>query len=456
MNGKQYQIQNGTLVDITPKIAALNGGKAYTGIDPVVIDNVNDTIALAEAYTPLGDTIYVATTGSDTNDGKTAATAVRTITKALEIARGVFAANSGATDLRTIYRLVDIRIAAGTYAGDLNTSGLRVQMTLLGNVTVNGDFFASSASACIITGNYAFSVNGQVLADGTTSLHFGCKTVNVAYSGTDNALVCGGGAFIYADTNCTSFTITATNAGRAIQSNSSSPIVLSPTVNIVANNIDSCVGVYEGGSVQFEGALNISGTGCVHLFDLNNKSYITLGSNFTASDIVTGMAISCYVGCTIKNYGIANFYSNTNEVAIVLTNNCSLMNYGSITVNGKSTAYANIYCGPNSTFMNYFGSSLTINSTVAHTSAVTIEGGTLWFDGSSSLSISGSYTGGIISCGINGIVVVAASVTVTNNATGARYHVNYGGQISTVGAGAYRLPGSADGWIDSVSYGYYS
>lgn len=48
MNGKTYQKQNGVLVDITPRVAALggSGGKTYSGVAPIVVNNTSDTVSI--------------------------------------------------------------------------------------------------------------------------------------------------------------------------------------------------------------------------------------------------------------------------------------------------------------------------------------------------------------------------------------------------------------------------
>lgn len=65
--GKQYQKQNGAWVEITPKVASItSGGKIYTGVAPIAVDNTNDEIGVVDATTSakgvvqIGDNLSVA------------------------------------------------------------------------------------------------------------------------------------------------------------------------------------------------------------------------------------------------------------------------------------------------------------------------------------------------------------------------------------------------------------
>lgn len=70
MNGKTYQKQNGVLVDITPRVAALggSGGKTYSGVAPIVVNNTSDTVSIVPGSKSVKGAVQAGTNiDADTN-----------------------------------------------------------------------------------------------------------------------------------------------------------------------------------------------------------------------------------------------------------------------------------------------------------------------------------------------------------------------------------------------------
>lgn len=158
--GKQYQIRNGVVTEITPQVAAMVP-VATTTTDGLM--SAADKSKLDSMAVGLSN-VYLSPSGNDANDGKTAATAVATFAQAMKLAREQ---SYLATDVLQKQTVV---VAAGSYTEDVTVDGLeqkaKYKFYLDGAVSITGDVTIANSGAAefdngslTVTGDFSVNYN---------------------------------------------------------------------------------------------------------------------------------------------------------------------------------------------------------------------------------------------------------------------------------------------------------
>lgn len=398
MNGKVYQKQGGTLVEITPRIAALGGsGKTYSGVAPIVVDNTADNISVTDATAsskgvvqvgnnldvasgvvsvkPYADyeadhadvdvsslqdgaivvtnesigyptavlaeveqtltsdankvptsaavkaelakkadvlaELYVSPTGSDDNDGLTAATALATPQEAMNRINSSCASGPVyAADYPNTRGKVTVHIAAGAYTGDMMVVSGNARIVLGGNVTISGDVFSNTGSTISVVpedGVTATLTCASVLAQLMATLTF--TDVNI----TTGRVASGWGSYLSLEGSANTLSITTTGDTSALNSTQNSSLRLRiGTVIIDSTAMNSTthypINAQYNSTIYYRPTtVTISFTRAAGVFRTGFNSAIALessGSTTITGTVTVGTAVSTGSSLLVRTSGI--------------------------------------------------------------------------------------------------------------------------------------------------------
>jgi hypothetical protein len=412
----------------------------YWGALPVCMPPLTDSSAKAattswvrKVISPA--TIYVdASTGSDSNDGLTSGTPVKTIARGLQLG-----------DTRA-GQAIGLSLAGGTYTEDVSIVRQTAVFTLRGNVTLSGALNISNSGALTVSGggsNYSCTV----------SRSGGNQTISVS---SDSLLA----------VSCP-FTVVASGTATGVSITDGSLFLQSGSAFTFAITCDTVSGfalsVLDGSSVIASAQLAIGGASVAGGINVWNGSRLFLLGGVSESDILTyGAGISLQNQSEAFIGGDSVVRSGASAAASI-----SVLYGSSFTVDPAVSSVAIYFSGPNSggPVLAEGGSNVSVLAQAVTSSVSSAAIAAFWaeacssiqFGSSTAISISGTYSTfyGVMFCRNNSCISIPTGVTFSGSPTGRRYFVSTGGQIFVSGAGENRIPGSAAGSASATSYGYY-
>ena len=437
-------------------------GSGYVGAQNPTTDNGTywlQAVSFAAAIFVDG------TNGSDSNDGLTSATAVKTINKALEL--------SQAKVFFTPNNIASIKIAAGSYseAVSINTN---VQFILLGNVSISGDFTVDAGIWCKIIGDYTITLNGSVLITSNASFLLATSECNI----NGNLAVQKSFVFTTSDINITSSSgtqalrldigsvvwfysgtlhVTASNINSGISVWGSQ--LLCKTVQITVTNVSTAIDVRHEARAYFSYPFTIDGNSCTIGLYSDGNSETVFESDVSISNIVSDSAIQVVGGSEIEfNNSNVQIYGGGTGLPILITGNSIVYNNSSnISLIGKNTLYGAMALFNGATFVQTGSSAtLALNCSVTAGNCIFLSTGSTFTIGEGTLSLSGSYTDAVLNVQHTSCAQIAYNAVVNGSPTGPRFYVGNTSTISVSGAGVNRIPGSSAGSANAATYGCYA
>lgn len=374
-------------------------------------------------------TVYLDPAGSDSNDGLSAATAVATFAKAVEIAGGL--PSSAGRDMV-------VQVAAGTYTGELAVANTQCLLVLQGDVTINGRITTTNSRLLVYGPSHTLTVAtssayAAVEISRNSYASFGC-ILTVSQGSTGNGIVVsfcsradfdgnvnvGGSGTGYAMAAITTGSFSNFSGGFSSFGNTgyASGIIISDGSNAVFGN-----GIWIG-----EGAIS---------------GYAGLYVSNSSSCAITGGAVSLRSG------------SNTGSVIDIAT--CSSLiieaNVTSVTLLTYGSSGEIIAVTRGSTFVYNTTGGLYLGPSEANLTAAILSshGSSVSFLDSGNIGIDGTYSS-VVWCLANSTVFWSNQKTSSGSATGRRYNANICSSIYVDGGGQNIIPGSAEGTLYNYSY----
>ena len=282
---------DGTVTDLRPRKNV--GILPIPGVDGITIININGTLTVPDVYVRLKEnlTVYVATTGSDSNDGLTADTPMRTVQGAL---------NKVSTSYNLGEHMVTISVAEGTYTesvalpkyqastGSIKIVGAGIDKTIVGGA-------GSGAIALMVDALYTLQDMTLTAANGSGNN----PRCVLAMAGS---ITCSNAKFVLpaSVTGPSPVCIYAYGSGQInLGINDGIPLILS-----IASATAALFAV-NGGKININNPLTISGTmsgACAYAFNLGvifrNQSTMP-----AISGAVTGGRYQSSVNGVINTYG---------------------------------------------------------------------------------------------------------------------------------------------------------
>lgn len=365
--------------------------------------------------------VYLSPSGSDSNDGMTAATAVKTFAKAAQIAM----------DLPQ--DIVVLKAAAGTYTGDLSIRTQNLSIELAGNATFNGTMN--------IEAGYV-----EVLGSGT---------LTIACSATEYAVRLIGGATL--DFKC-AVSVNAAVSGDVFVCQYNCNLYFGAALSITANADGSAFYVSQA-YCEFFDTVSISGTKVARIVLGLNSSGIIFDKGVSVTDIVTAEGIH------IEGNSLCYLTTPSGSTSTIRDGSSA---YGSILVYSGSALF---FAGAGTCSIYHKGQSwgsciralegvVIVNSALSLTSSaceafISSSNGSDVRLETGSCSFSGTASEGTVNCNFGSMLTILSGVTLSGSPTGPRFSVSWNSTIFTQSGGPNRIPGSADGTIYSSLYGLY-
>lgn len=416
--GKQYQIRNGVVTEITPQVAAMVP-VATTTTDGLM--SAADKSKLDSMVVGLSN-VYLSPSGNDANDGKTAATAVATFAQAMKLARQQ---SYLATDVLQKQTIV---VAAGSYTEDVTVDGLeqhaKFKFYLDGAVSITGDVtIANSAAVEFANGN--FTVAGKLVVKSQSYCFVGETLTVVVDGGTEgNAITVTDGSFL----QCAS-DVSVSGTGRNAIECAFSRLSVGGDATFAGTWTNRMIVGSDLSSVIFTNVKS-SGVDTKAVATAANCSYIYLGN----VDIVnTGTPTTTQFGSN-SNSTLAmdnvTFSGSTNSAHDIFSSiePSVLVISGAITVTSNGTTTAT---RPRSIFCASEGGLIRLAATTAtHT-------------------INANVYGAVVYAVYDGLCSIYTSANFAGTVTGKKYALGAGGRILK---GASKLNGSAAGTLDTATY----
>lgn len=368
-----------------------------------------------------------ASTGDDSNDGLTKATAVKTISEGLNKLR-----KQAVSDLaQTLY------IAGGSYTEDVEITNSNINILLDGTVNLTGRITVTNSYTVIrqtssgslnITNSNASALYVQY----HSRLGISCNTV-INCSNTANAIV------------VRLFAVLTFNSGYSLA--------------ITGNSIsDALVIASQRAFLLIESTFTIQGSSIAKGVDAIHFSYIQITNGITCSSGITNNSIySARFSTVVINgdcilYGTAPIFSTWySYIGIGGYNTLNINRTGSSNSIHAST-YSTVEISPANS-----SSTLTLalgNSTSG--SGINAQNyGTVLVNSTGKIAFSGKC-GIVASSHTHSYIVIGSSNTISGSVTGKKYEAKTYGQINVGGAGANRIPGNTAGTVETSSYGLYS
>ena len=371
-------------------------------LTPPLADNSSKTATTEWVRDLAVAPVYVDPAGSDSNDGLSAASAVQTFAKALEIGKSMPQGS---------IRLV---VSAGSYAGDVSLdNGLVCIVSLQGDIQITGRISIRNASSLLFDD-----------------------------SGNNPPL---------------SVTVTASNAVNAVFLSRGSVISAQNTnFYLVANNVSNYVVLATEESFFNARLIHISGTsayGGIHAIAISG---VVVNTSLRIDNIITSGAalFADILSRIVLDFDSGDYIHSPNNVAnstTIKASGCSC-----ITIN---TAFK-IYNHATSGFVVYseecsavrINAGVNIDSTNCYCFFEVSYSAYLYLNGS--LTLSGTVTA-CLRCSNNATVNMSSSLTASGTVTGKKYIVTRGGQVCTNGGGQNVFPGT-NYTVDATQYAYYS
>lgn len=356
--------------------------------------------------------VYLDPAGDDANDGMSAASAVQTFAKAIEI---------GSALPQNGFKLI---VAGGSYTGGISLLKQQCLIDLLGDVTLNGDVDIEENSYIMLYGGYTLSIQGNI------NLNTMCNLLSKS-----------------------NISITSVSS-YAVRIAGGSCMVCQGDIEITSTGATDVVLVFGLSYFAIRYNLNISGS------SNTNAIVVTDGSAFftdnTSSFSVASGAVS--IGCVLNRMASAYLLGESN----VYAGNIGIQVDGASVMACRNNLAITLTTANSATGVGvYFNSAFSMDHSTSYTLTINSGGNTenavACLDHSvamlnSNLKISGLFHGHVISCINVSYTYIPSDVTVTNNATGARYYVGGNSGIGVSGAGTGRIPGNANGYVDATSF----
>jgi hypothetical protein len=175
-----------------------------------------------------------------------------------------------------------------------------------------------------------------------------------------------------------------------------------------------------------------------------NTSLTISGSYSDGQAIQVANNSACFLSGTNTINGPANVTS------ITISYN-SILRANSLTITANSNSSNVVYTSVDGCFIVVGTLDISTSGSVARFIACDYKSTTYL----NNITFNGTVTTCSVSAQWLSLVYIPSAATVSGTVTGKRYVVNYGSNISVVGAGANRIPGSSAGTADSASFGYY-
>lgn len=379
--------------------------------------------------------VYLASNGSDSNDGLSAATAVQTFAAAVDRAKSL------------PKPVAVIIVAAGSYTGGFSVVDFNCFCIAQGGVSITGDVELYNGTFSIGASNtYTFTINGNLKASS-----------NARFS-TDGNL-----------------TIVSSN-GKACYVEALSFLYVGKNLSITANDIEQAITASKSSLIYVVGATDVTGTGVDIALNISSGSTSILNS-LRIHDItsVSRVAITCNAISNLFLYG--NLTIETSSIAkepLLVDENSLVRINGNVSISNSGNS-SPVLVMKGSVFL-FFGSSFSITSTGNNFNIISsINGSTCIFSGSVSINatrathcfyaelnsfisffgftVSGTFSGMIMLSARNAIINLSGSSSYGGRASGTKYTAYLCGAIFLSGIDPATLPGTG-GSAKASSFGY--
>ena len=395
-------------------------------LTPPLGDKSNKTATTEWVKNLVSSSVYVdASAGDDSNDGLTAGTAVKSISKGLDIISKLPSASNAP---------IVLNIEAGTYTDDVDIENALLTIQLSGNVTING--FVGVHRAASVT----------IEAPSGDSL-----TINTSGEEECFAVYDESNAFI----NC-NLVLQATSTDDVIVVSYNSVCFINGDLNIAGNSVSvAAVYVQTNCYLRVNGAVDIQGSNILKGVRAFNSVFVNLNGGLTESSGITAQAFDIGNSSRVSVAGNCVAYGSVNCVSC---SSLSFDSYDTLSFNriGNSDLFnANFYSTIDINGGNN-GSQVTLNlgsQTAGRCFYVAV--GSFFNFSPKTAAFSGSC-GTVAFVLSRGILSIDGSASISGTVNGKRYDCLYYGYIYTGGAGANRIPGSTAGTVNSTTYGYYA
>jgi hypothetical protein len=390
--------------------------------------------------------VYIDPNGSDSSDGRSETTPVRTFARALEVASTV-ARNE-----------VSLFVAAGTYEDSPTFSNMRCILSLKGPVTLPSLFRVVDGSIVYVNPsigvtNASLTINNGLSVETVAS--FVCSVHLTVTTATGIGINCVGRSYIRLLGNCT---VTAPNSTTAIYVTESSYFSFAYNLTVSVDVSGSAIYINHGsvflgyssssvvinsrtapvvyGILGMYGAIIILQDATIDRSVKNYPisaaihSYIEINGslNITCGESTTAEGVSAMIGSII-------YFSSTAAVSIIGmqgADNFICVSSGFMSLvdfNGTQSVYLYLYTGRSAILANMSG-----NVSISNTN----------------MTISGSSTRAFVTSQINSLVDIANGVNIsTIGATGKRYISDKNSIIETGGGGPNKIPGTIEGTVSN-------
>lgn len=380
----------------------------------------DDGVVLDEFSAP----IYLDPAGSDSNDGLSVSSAVKTFAKAIEI---------GSSLSRQEFKIV---VSAGTYTENVEIRETYVVIELAGNVTLSGSFEAYDSILYILesSSNSLFTITG----------HFALYNVNCL---NDVALSVG----------------SESNNVRPVSVSTNSYCIFNKSVTVNASNGLFAVVVSSCSNAFFIGTFTVSGTEISSAITVWNFSSCILqnGINVTATNI-TNVPIRCEAESHLVINGSIYVPSFTAYTCVYCSTNSYTSIVGTLTVTKKSASGELIYADRGAFIqVSFSGTSVfTANGGNINTFFYANNGSVLILAVENSgtvVKLTGTVNWGTALSTYLSFLQVNPSISFSGSSvTGKRFDVHHCSVIDSTNSGGPNIfPGSTAGTAQSSTYGVY-
>lgn len=360
--------------------------------------------------------VYVNPAGSDSNDGLSVSSPVKTFAKALDIA-------SASPASKGIF--TTIVVAGGSYTENIVVGNRRhVTLNCSGNVSITGTVTIHNSSRVLIANNsYNFSIVGNLYISIGSSVYVD-KDLTVT-STSNTAIEISGKSHLYVYAALTANISGSGTSGITVITQSE---LLAAYVYVVGSN-----NAASGFSARYSSLANITGD-------------LSVTGSFDSSPTVylDGNSTVHIVGKTTIEGPSSSFSINLDHNSVAVFN-------GVIEITAKASSNV-VYIFNNSVFLA--ASTLKITSTGTPARFLNCAyGGMARLQG---LNFSGTVSNAVVNAMYSSFIDIPAAATVTGTVTGKRYSVSALSMIAVNGSGANRIPGSTAGTVDATTYGVYA
>lgn len=390
--------------------------------------------------------------GNDSNGGFEQTSAVKTITKALDIAATCLGQTS------------KIYLAAGIYTENIEIYDRAIVFELQGNVNISGYIQVRNFSYMYVAGSsFTLSVSGYVNAETNSSIILECAISITSNSSYRGCLDIEDGSYCACYSVCTIIQPESVSAYGIICVNNAGAIFYEDvTLTCYGNNTKDGCAISRNSSIRCLKNLSINGSGCIDALSTSQNSSFDISGSLTVAEGVASMRAvylstnSCFTSNSPTPHILHG--GTTGDAVFLVQENSSVHTEGgsgfTLFNHGSSNS---LYLYNGGAFVLFNGEELIFETEVGKTPAFLIncESAIVELRYGSTVNFGTATVDKTVQVSFNGFMYISNGVTVSGNITGGRYIVDYGGQIYTQGAGEDRIPGSTSGYVNSASYGYY-